>query len=106
MVNCYKPQQLFLCETTKTVSWIERISVRLGFNGCLAVDKVGKGGGLALLWSDDIDLSVSSYSHRRINALTRYGNYSPLWHFTRIYGDPVISNRYSFWDLLRLLSSQ
>lgn len=46
----------FLSETRNTVAWIEWICVKLGFHGCLTVDKVGKCSGLALLWTDDIDL--------------------------------------------------
>lgn len=40
---------------------MERVHVRLGCHGCLVVDKIGKGGGLALLWFEDIDVSISTY---------------------------------------------
>lgn len=86
------------------MGWMERIRVRLGFHGCLSIDKVSKGGVLALPWTDDVDLSISTYSGRHIDSLVK-GVDGFLWHFTGIYGYPVISNRHVLLNLLRLLNS-
>lgn len=56
---------------------------------------MGKGGGLALLWIDDVDLFISTYSARQIDAMVKNGN-GLLWHFTGIYGEFVTSNRHLF----------
>lgn len=65
---------------------MERVRVRLGYRGCLTVDKVGKGGGLALLWSGEVDLSISSYSARHIDAMISYESQQlRIGMFSRIY---------------------
>lgn len=69
MVNNFKAQIFFLYETRNTASWLDMIHVRFSFRGCLDVDKVGKGGGLALLWSEEVDVSISTYSARHIDTI-------------------------------------
>lgn len=56
-----------------------------------------KWGGLALLWTNEVDLSISSYSSRHIDAMVK-SNDGLIWRFTGVYGDPVTSNRHLFWD--------
>lgn len=86
MVNNFKAQILFLYETRNTASWLDMIHVRFSFRGCLDVDKVGKGGGLALLWSGEVDLSISSYSARHIDAMISYESQQlRIGMFSRIY---------------------
>ncbi|XVF72235.1 hypothetical protein PTKIN_Ptkin12aG0104100 [Pterospermum kingtungense] len=57
-----KLKLLFLMETKREVMEIERLRVWLGFDSCSAVGCVGRAGGLALLWSSNIQVSVTSYS--------------------------------------------
>lgn len=84
------PHILFVYEIRKTASWVERIRIRLGYKSCLSVDKIGKGGGLTLLWSEEVDLSISTYSTRHIDALVRDEN-GLVWHFTGVYGERIVS---------------
>lgn len=44
------------------------VSKELGYEYCLAVDTVGYGGGLALLWKDKAQVVVNSYSVHHIDA--------------------------------------
>lgn len=59
---------VFLMETILRRNKMERIRSRLGFPNMLVVDCVGKSGGLALLWTEDVDVEVQNYSKRHINA--------------------------------------
>lgn len=34
------------------------LKTKLGFHNCFAVDRVGFGGGLALLWMNELDISI------------------------------------------------
>lgn len=44
------------------------IRIKIGFNGMFVVDCVGRSGGLALLWSEGIDVEIQNYSRGHINA--------------------------------------
>lgn len=48
--------------------------MKLGFDGVFVVEPVGKSGGLALLWKEDIKLEIQNYTRRHINAVV---NMSP-----------------------------
>ncbi|XVF44667.1 hypothetical protein PTKIN_Ptkin02bG0142600 [Pterospermum kingtungense] len=56
-------------ETRKNAKDMERLLVLWKFNLCLAVNKLENGGGLALLWMKDSDLTIKSYSSHYIDAL-------------------------------------
>ncbi|KAK3210760.1 hypothetical protein Dsin_015466 [Dipteronia sinensis] len=58
----YKPGAIFLMETKVDSKRLEYIRVKLGFAAKLVVDCVGKSGGLCLLWSNEVDISLLSYS--------------------------------------------
>ena len=62
MVREKKPNILFLMETKCRKEKIERIRVRLGFNGMFVVDPVGRSGGLALFWKDVKNLEIQNYT--------------------------------------------
>lgn len=65
---------VFLSETIKDVNGMEHVIVRLNFKNCMTFSKVGHSGGLALLWSDDINHSITSYSSNHINAMVNDNN--------------------------------
>ena len=46
---------------------MESVKVKLGFSSKLVVDSVGNSGGLCLLWSDSIDVSLLSFSQFHID---------------------------------------
>src|SRR4051812_5789345 len=46
----YQPDIVFLSETLANTQEMEYICVVLKFNACLAVDVVGRSGGIAVLW--------------------------------------------------------
>lgn len=73
------------------------------FDSCLAVDCVGKAGGLALLWMNEVNLQISSYSNSHIDSIIFYDGGGDLWRFISFYGLQVTSQRHVSWDLLRNL---
>ena len=50
------------------------MSKKLAFDNCLAVDRNGMGGGLAMLWNDDLELEIVSYNNHHIDGLVRGAN--------------------------------
>ena len=77
LVKKEDPQVVFLSETRLEVSSIEWIRIQLGMRGALGVQRLGYGGGLALLWSQDTDLSIKSYSLSHIDAVVKI--YFVVW---------------------------
>ncbi len=93
-------QVVFLMETRLEARNIEWLRIKLGMKGALAVDRVGFGGGLAMLWSSDITVSVRSYSPRYIDAEI-ISKERVHWRFTGFYGNPEHNRRMESWDLMR-----
>ncbi|GLT59160.1 hypothetical protein SLA2020_319960 [Shorea laevis] len=56
-----KPSFILLSETKRTVVEMNSIRSNLGFDPCFAVVCVGRRSGLALLWLDDFNLTVSIF---------------------------------------------
>jgi hypothetical protein len=48
---------------------VRNLKGRIGLNNCFIVDGVGKGGGLALFWCDEIKIQVLSYGLHHIDTL-------------------------------------
>ena len=61
------------------------------------------GGGVALLWWDNVDVDVQTSSPHHIDALINQNGV--IWHFTGFYGHPETSRRGESWDLMRYLNA-
>ncbi|XP_059428616.1 uncharacterized protein LOC132162400 [Corylus avellana] len=103
LVKVKKPEMVFLMETISRQSKMERIRCKLGFPNMLVVDCVGKSGGLALLWNDDVGVEIQNYSCRHINAKVCLTPNKGFWKFTSFYGHPEANKRREAWGLLRYL---
>lgn len=98
---------MFLCETKLLVRELRGVAFKLGFDYWLGVDCVatggGRRGGLALFWSVDCLVELSSFSLNHINV--RVGEVNP-WRFTGIYGHPEDDQKWRTWSLLRRLATE
>ncbi|GKU89768.1 hypothetical protein SLEP1_g3863 [Rubroshorea leprosula] len=63
----HKPSIIFLSEIKRTTVEMTSIRPDLGFDQCFAVDCVRRGGGLAMLWRDDFNLTISIFSQSHID---------------------------------------
>jgi hypothetical protein len=70
---------------------------------CFHVPGVGKGGGIALYWTEDITVNLLSFSNRHIDVHVSGGPYDHMWRGTFIYGEPKASDRHLMWTKLRQL---
>lgn len=78
--------------------------MRLGFPNCLAIDSVGKSGGITLLWRANVDLKIVNYSRSHIHAKIVWGgNQQSEGYFTRVYGNLETSLRGVTWRLIKEL---
>ncbi|KAK1356400.1 putative endonuclease/exonuclease/phosphatase [Heracleum sosnowskyi] len=101
-IQQYKPDLVFLCET-KQISWqFENMKRALGFSNGIGVSRKGLSGGLALLWKEDVIVSLRSYSMTHIDAFVSGLNIPP-WRFIGFYGNPDSGLRVHSWNLLKKL---
>ncbi|XVE50985.1 hypothetical protein DITRI_Ditri02bG0000900 [Diplodiscus trichospermus] len=83
---------------------MEVLRIKLGFDCCLAVDCIGRAGGLALLWANDVNLEIKSYSISHIDAVIDDTHKNFKWRLTGFYGEPEAVRRVQSWNLLRQLN--
>ena len=106
IVQCWKPNIVFLMETKSKVKRMERIKNRVGFANGLIVPCRGKSGGVALFWTREINLEIKSFSGNHINAIVREADNNSMWRITSFYGHPETHRRYESCRLLSFLHSQ
>jgi hypothetical protein len=89
-----------------TKPWKEKMKLiwyKLGSLSMFMVDCVGKGGGLALLWGDDILVDIQNYSQRHVNGVITTPISDVQWKFMGFYGHLEVAKRQEAWDLLKEL---
>ncbi|XP_042950087.1 uncharacterized protein LOC122282202 [Carya illinoinensis] len=96
------PEILFLQETKLSSRRLEFCKLRLGFRCCFGVDSVGRSGGLALFWKEDINLRIISYSRIHIHASIKNCD-GVEWLLTGVYGHPDSGQGSEGWRLLKFL---
>ncbi|XP_042988712.1 uncharacterized protein LOC122316247 [Carya illinoinensis] len=97
------PMVLFLQETKLHVTKMECVKRLLGYECCFAVSSEGRSGGLALMWQEETNLNVQSYSKNHIDALIHNAEHDGQWQFTGVYGHPDTELRQETWNTIRSL---
>jgi hypothetical protein len=67
---------------------MENLRYRLGIKECFAVKGEGKGGGLALFWTEEVTVDLLSFSDNHIDVHISGGPYDNMWRGTFVYGEP------------------
>ncbi|XP_055959787.1 uncharacterized protein LOC130014852 [Mercurialis annua] len=105
MARRLNPSFLFLCETMISGVRIEVLKNTMGFDYCVAVDSVGKKGGLAFFWKAEYDVEISSSCDNYIDLLIK-GVDGQSWRLTGFYGYPERWRRRDSWNLIHNLSQE
>lgn len=92
LLRVHKPVFVFLMETLSFANKIEDLRVRFGFDNCFSVDRVGRSGGLAILWMNKFKCEVSTYSRNHIDVLVSENN-AHSWRLSCYYGFPERDRR-------------
>lgn len=103
MVQCNKPDFVFLIETKSQRNKINSLKKVLNYDCCFAVDSMGLSGGLAFLWKKTWSVELQCYSCRHIDLVIKCANEEP-WRLTGFYGHPNRNRRSHSWTLLKSLS--
>ena len=103
LIRSNNPKLVFLIETKMSLYNMSRLKYLLGFTNCFGVDRTDLGGGLLLLWHEDWDVELQSYSTGHIDVLVRIpkSDSSFTFFFTGFYGNPIATLRKDSWQLLR-----
>jgi hypothetical protein len=94
---------MILYETLSNANKINDLRYVLGFDNCMAADRDGRGGGVAVYWMSHIGCVITNYSHNHID-MTVNDPIRGAWRLTGFYGYPEGSRRRDSWNFLRQLS--
>lgn len=103
LIKSHNPMLVFLSETLVDATVVTDLSLKFGFVDCFAIDRVGRGGGLAVMWRHNVDCRVVSHSNNHID-LYFNENGIQAWRLSCYYGYPERSRRYEAWDFIRNLA--
>ena len=92
-------------ETKRFVAEMWLIQADLPYRGMLAVPSVRHCGGLALLWMEEIELHVQTFTLNHIDALIMNDTNNP-WRLTGFYGWPDEMMKHKSWQLLKHLHTR
>ncbi|XP_060961066.1 uncharacterized protein LOC133031553 [Cannabis sativa] len=81
---------------------VDHLSRALGFEGCFVVEAQGRSGGLAMLWKNQEEVSVDTFSENHIDCKVSFEGQREF-RFTGVYGEPNRSLRRKTWELLTTL---
>ena len=99
------PNILFVMETKQTVEEMRGVQGELHYDSMLAISCLGRRGGLAMLWNNDLDLHIQTYTQNHIDALIFIDCNSP-WRIMGFYGKLEERICHETWDLLKHLKSR
>lgn len=73
LIRARRPDIIFLFETLSFDVRLEALRVKLRFSSYFSIDCLGRSGGLAILWNNGINCSISSYSCNHIDVIVNGG---------------------------------
>lgn len=95
LCELHRPWLVFLSETRFFSSNVDGLVRTLGVAGGYGVGSFGRGGGLALLWSREIEVEPESYDKLHIDVTARLVSArDKVWRFTGFYGEARRELRY------------
>ncbi|CAI9764609.1 unnamed protein product [Fraxinus pennsylvanica] len=84
------PSLVFLSETKLHRKKMENLRVNNRFDNCFVVDCVGRSGGLAVLWMEDINAEIVNFSNSHISLSIKNSIDSPPWLLSGFYASKMI----------------
>ena len=96
---------MFLAETWADKARLKELKRNLGFDNLHFVERINRGGGLALSWKNSVDLQVQTSSKNYIDIIVNKG-VDGAWRLKGFYGELVTHKRIESWNLLQDLNSR
>ncbi|XP_075645039.1 uncharacterized protein LOC142616032 [Castanea sativa] len=99
LVKVKEPKVIFLMETKKSVGEMRNIKEDLQYQAIFTVPSLQRSGGFAMLWKEEVDLHVQTFSQKYIYAIM-INPTGPPWRIICFYGQPKENLRHKTWSLL------
>ena len=99
------PTVVFLAETWADNARLDQVLHNFDFKNKWSVESGNRGGGLVLLWKEEIKITVEDSSKYCIDVLVEK-NTPREWRFTGFYGEPVTAKRHEAWLKHRTLNDK
>lgn len=93
-------------ETKNKRSFLERVRRQLYFSNFSYVDPVGASGGLALWWTDEVDLQIRAQSQNAFRCIIKLNGAASSWLATFVYAPPRWPERRAFWTTLQKIATE
>lgn len=104
LVGCHKLDCLFLIETKFDTRKMENICTILKFSNYHILEAKGMGGGIALTWTEDLELHCMHITYRILICDMKERVEGCKWNIVVCYGTPYRKEKQNFWENLgRLL---
>ena len=104
-IRAKDPSVMFLVETWTNNDRLHQVLRNFDFVNKWVVHSSNRGGGLVLLWKEDIRITVEDSSKYYIDVLVEK-NTPQEWRFTGFYGEPVTNRRHETWTKIRTLKNK
>lgn len=101
LVRTYRPKLVFISETRQCEEKIKKLRWRLGLKYCITQAGIGKGGGIALFWDEQVAIKILSKGPRYFDVLIKDDPNGRQWRGTFVYGEPKASERHHMWTTIR-----
>lgn len=98
LISESSPDLFFIYELKLCRPSVDVLRARLKFHNCFNVDAKGRKGNLILLWNENINVSILSYSVGHIDCMITYP--PSQFYFIGFYGNPNAYLRTHSWSLL------
>ncbi|KAM6556434.1 hypothetical protein CsatB_003453 [Cannabis sativa] len=101
LVSTSSPTILFLMESRLVKNAINYVKTKLHFDSGLEMPRVGRSGGLLLLWTNDVNVNLCSQSISHFDCYVSCASTNVSFHLTCFYGSPVDSFKPHTWQILK-----
>ena len=104
-IQAKDPTVMFFAETWADDARLDQVLRNFDFRIKWSIESENRGGGLVLLFKEEIRITVEDSSKYCIDVLVKK-NTSQEWRFTGIYGESVTARRHEAWSKLRTLNDK
>jgi exonuclease III len=104
LVRKHAPTVLCIQETQLQKAHMEGLARSIGFDRCFVVSSLGRSGGLAIFWNNNISIEILPYSQYHIDVIVKEVGKDP-WRLTTVYGEAQVAERFKTWDMLKFIRS-
>lgn len=101
LIRSQKSDVIFLMETRILQKKFISLKVQLGFSNGFMVERIGPGGGLIMLWKEDLDVTLVSFSSGHIDVWINNWLSTGRSFLTGFYGNWNTALRRHSWTLLK-----